>query len=407
MTWSSILYGHILPSIVRTNILLSLLFGRALFATLALSILIMLIIFVRKNNLAPNIRSYLWMLCVPTLFIPFERSAVILRQGQVLDLYAIFQSFVSLELLPILYILPTYVWLLGFIMYAIKTHREHGKTIHLLKIGKITSCAAYYYKGRSHIYTPPNFEEAYSPKEREMLLAHEEQHIKQLDPLLFLFLQGIKCVFWFNPLVHKAVQYIRHDRELLCDERVNFNYSKIDYGMLLLSEAQKALPAYPLVGIASQPAGIYERVIACTRPFSRSKKAAITVACIAIFLFAVGSIGFIRPIVYNPMETTIAHADDLSFTHIEGFERFILLQQDGITISRDLYQYAIAEGFKTDDNLFLTVIQVRRPTMFSSSIISRGFLFTISDLNTGEIFFANYDVEFSLHSLWGMFYRIL
>ena len=285
--------------------------------------------------------------------------------------------------------------------------QERKKTIQLLMLGEIGSCAAYYYKCRSFIYTPPNFEEIYTANERAMLLAHENQHIKQRDPLLFLFLQGIQCVFWFNPFIYKAVQHIRHDRELLCDERVTCDYSKLEYGKLLLNEAQKALPVYMIAGIASQPSRVYERIVACTRPFSKNKRAAVAVSCIAVFLFAIGAVGFARPIVYHPMETMIVHSDDISFTPIEGFERFIISQPNGIVINQGLYQYAVSEGFETDDVLSLIVVQVRRPALFSSSVITRGFMFTVSDLKADEIFIPGYDAGFSLRSLWGVLYRVL
>jgi beta-lactamase regulating signal transducer with metallopeptidase domain len=405
------LYWRIIYELSAFDILLHIMFARVLFAALALSLLILLIIFARKNNLAPTIRSYLWMLCIPALFIPFERSFVFFRQGQVLDVFAVFPSFMFFEHFPILYFSPSYIWLTGFIVCVIRVHRERKKMIRLLKAGKIGSCAAYYHKGRSHIYTPPNFETAYTSEEKAILLSHEKQHIKQGDPLIFLFLQGVQCVFWFNPLVHKAVQYIRHDRELLCDERVTPDCSKFDYGMLLLSEAQRALPAYPLVGIASQPAGIYERVVACTRPFSKNKRAAVAVTWVAVFLFAVGAVGFTKPIVYHPMETMIFLTDDLGVinpTHIEGFEPFIFSQQDGIVINQGFYQHAIAEGLEADGNFYLCVIYARRPSLLSISTISCGFKFTVSDLNDGDMFFSVHEDErFSLRNFWGVLYRIL
>ena len=396
MSWSNIVYVFIIAIIGRTNVLLSLLFGRVLFAAAALSILIILIMFVRKNNLAPTIRSCLWAFCVPALLIPFERSVVILMQGQVLEITW-----------DLALILPVYIWLFGFIICVFRTYRERRKTIRLLKTGEIEGCAAYFYKFRSHIYTPPNFNNSYTANERAMLLAHEQQHIKQRDPLLFLFLQGLQCVFWFNPLIHKAVRYIRHDRELLCDERVTSCYSKHDYGKLLLSEAQKAMPVYAVAGISSSSAGMYERITACTRPFSKNKRAAIAVVFIAVSLFLVGSIGFTRPIIYHPMETMVVCANDFSRTHIERFGKFITQYQGNIIISKELYFYAIAGGFEADDNLSLVVFQVRRPSVFSSSVISRQFMFAISDLKSGELFIPHYDAGYSLRSLWGVLYRIL
>jgi len=406
----------IITTIVQTEILLLLLFSRILFATAVLSILIMLIMFVRKNNLAPNIRSFLWALCIPVLFIPFERSAVILMQGQVFNIgncSAISRQdvgninglwpFCSMPW-DLVFISVVYIWLLGFIFYVIRIYNEHRKTMNLLKAGEIKGCAAYYYKFRSHIYTPPNFNDSYTINERAMLLAHEQQHIKQYDPLLFLILQGLQCVFWFNPLVHKAVQCIRHDRELLCDQCVASCYSSYDYGKLLLNEAQKAMPNYNVVGISSSKAGIYERIVACTRPFSKNKKATVAVAFIAAFLFLVGSIGFTRPIVYHPMETMVVCA---SHTHVEGFDKFITQYQGNIIISEELYDYATASGFEAGDNLSLVVFQVRRPSVFNTSSLSRGFPFVIGDLEKGELIIPYYEVEHSLHSLWGVLYRML
>ncbi|MCL2198226.1 MAG: hypothetical protein FWB80_04805 [Defluviitaleaceae bacterium] len=376
----------------QANILLSLLFSRVLFASVVLSILIVLIMLARKNNLEPAIRSYLWAFCIPALFIPFERSIVILMQGQ------------ALELNLILFVC---IWLLGFFIYVVKTLIERVKTIRLIKAGAIKGGAAYFYRFRSHIYTPPNFNDTYTAEERAMLLAHEQQHIKQRDPLLFLFLQGLQCVFWFNPLIHRAVRYIRHDRELLCDERVISRYPKLDYGKLLINEASKALPVYDIAGISSSTTGIYERIIALTRPFSKNKKTTITVVIIAAFLFLAGAIGFTKPMVYHPMETMIVRENDFSRTHIEGFEKFVTHCQGNIIISEGLYLYAAAKGFETDDRLGLVVLQVRRPSVFATSVISRGFSFTLGDLKNGEIVFPHHYVSYDLRSFWGVLYRIL
>ena len=392
MSWGSAAYVSFITIIGQTNILMSLLFNRVLFATIALSILVVMTIFARRRNLAPAIRSYLWALCVPALFIPFERGVIILMQGQILELNLIFLS---------------YVWLLGFSVCMIKTYRERRKTIRLLKTGEIEGCAVYYYKFRSYIYTPPNFDEIYTENEREMLMAHEQQHIKQRDQFLFLFLQSIQCVFWFNPLIHKAVQCIRHDRELLCDERVTSYYSKIDYAELLLNEAQKATPACHLAGIASNSDGIFERIVACTRPFSYNKRIAILITFVAIALFLFGAIGFTRPIVYHPMETMIVCAEDFSHTHIDRFDKFVTQYQGNIIISEELYFYAIADGFETVDSLSLVIIQVRRPSIFNTSTVSRGFMFTISDLENGEISIPYHYAGYNLRSLWGVLYRIL
>jgi len=282
---------------------------------------------------------------------------------------------------------------------------ERKNTMRLIKSDKLTTCAAYFYKGRSRIYLSPDFDQAYTPAEREMLLAHERQHVIQHDPLLYRFLQIMRCVFWFCPLLHKAVHLIRQDRELLCDERVTLRFSKREYGCLLLREAQKAPPSCAVAGVVSEVGGVYERVNACVTPFSANKNTAIIVTSIAAILFTTGFIGFASPIVNKPMDIRVFLVDDASFSHIEGAEEFVLFTDDGIALDQDrLYEHVVAAGLMPEQVLNVCVIEGERPTLTSCYTVSNGGVFKISELKSEKILFSYYDAGFNI---WGMLYKVL
>ncbi|MFT4105192.1 MAG: M56 family metallopeptidase [Lacrimispora sp.] len=390
-----IMFGY-LPKLTT---LLSLLTGRILFAAFVLAILIGFIMQVRRK-LSPAIRSWQWGLCLLALFIPFERSAIIIAQE--LKFFPFMQDGTIADI-PLLYWtfkLWSLIWFFGFIFSALKTHRAHKYTLRLLKEGKMTGCAAYFYRGRSHIYLPPEFKKAYTSTEQAMLIAHEKQHIKHHDPLLYRFLQVVQCVFWFCPFIHKALRLIRQDRELLCDERASSGFSKREYGMLLLREAQKEVPGRAVAGIVSEPSGVYERVQACVSPFPGNTKAAVRVVCIAAAMFAVGFIGIIKPVVSAPMDIRVFLADDKSFLHIEGTERFVLLKQGGIALAQqELYEYAISVGLKPEQRLNVSVLQGERPTLVGFHTVNGGGWFLISELKSKDIFFPYYDEGFNLWSV--------
>ena len=101
-----------------------------------------------------------------------------------------------------------------------------------------------------------------SKKERELIIAHEQVHIKRLDfiakPLAFAGL----AIHWFNPLIWAAFVLMTRDMELSCDEAVLKalgTEEKKEYSRALLRVSMKrsGLAALPL---AFAGTGIRERV---------------------------------------------------------------------------------------------------------------------------------------------------
>jgi beta-lactamase regulating signal transducer with metallopeptidase domain len=73
---------------------------------------------------------------------------------------------------------------------------------------------------RTRIVLPEDFDRRYDEDQRRLMLAHERLHRRRGDHLANLLVAVVRCLFWFNPLVHLAAKSFRHDQELACDEAV-------------------------------------------------------------------------------------------------------------------------------------------------------------------------------------------
>ena len=94
---------------------------------------------------------------------------------------------------------------------------------------------------RPRIYIPfrmPKQEQAY-------ILAHEQCHIRRLDPLWKLIAFLLLAVYWWNPLVWCAFFYLVRDMEMSCDEAMIEQFGneiKQGYSNSLLSFAMERHP---------------------------------------------------------------------------------------------------------------------------------------------------------------------
>lgn len=70
------------------------------------------------------------------------------------------------------------------------------------------------------IVTPDDFARRFSHDERRLILTHEQVHIDRNDARINAFVAVLRCVFWFNPLIHMGAKAMRVDQELSCDAEV-------------------------------------------------------------------------------------------------------------------------------------------------------------------------------------------
>ncbi len=97
------------------------------------------------------------------------------------------------------------------------------------------------------IVLPADFDTRYSAEQRGLMLAHERAHIRHGDLQANAGFLLLRCLFWFNPLLHLAARVFRHDQELACDQRVIARHpaSRRAYGEAMF-QTQLATQALPL-----------------------------------------------------------------------------------------------------------------------------------------------------------------
>ena len=73
---------------------------------------------------------------------------------------------------------------------------------------------------RPRIVLPADYAVRYSDEQQALLAAHERLHVARGDLQFNALVALLRCLFWFNPLLHLAARRFRHDQELACDARV-------------------------------------------------------------------------------------------------------------------------------------------------------------------------------------------
>ena len=142
---------------------------------------------------------------------------------------------------------------------------------------------------RARIVLPADFAERYDSQQRRLMLAHERRHLHRGDPLANLAVAIVRCLFWFNPLVHLAATRFRHDQELACDQAVvaAHPHSRRAYGeaMLktLMTDRQAPLGCH---WGASHP--LKERIMQLQSPMPRPWARRIGIASVAMLTLGAG-----------------------------------------------------------------------------------------------------------------------
>jgi TonB family protein len=117
------------------------------------------------------------------------------------------------------------------------------------------------------IVLPGDFDQRYSASERELVLAHEREHLRRGDLPACVLAVLLRSLFWFNPLVHLAARLFRQDQELACDTGVlrRFPDRRRTYASAMLKTqlADQPLP-FGCHWSGSHP--IKERLAMLTRP---------------------------------------------------------------------------------------------------------------------------------------------
>ncbi len=162
----------------------------------------------------------------------------------------------------------------------------HAREDGLLQADASVGLPAVYGVFRPKIVVPADFDVRYSEEERKLIEAHERSHAANGDLQANALVAVLRCVFWFNPLLHAASRHFRHDQELACDQRVIRRHplSRRSYGEAMF-KTQLAAGPLPLGCHWGYGHPLKERIAMLKQPLpSRSRARAGITLLIALSL---------------------------------------------------------------------------------------------------------------------------
>ena len=147
----------------------------------------------------------------------------------------------------------------------------------------------------------PSAAREWSADRMRVVLLHELAHIRRGDWLTQLAAEGLRSVYWFNPLIWIASRRLRQESEHACDDAVlNGGIEGPDYATHLLAlaravkrESRSLLAGFPAPAMA-RPSSLERRFSAMLNgrinrtPISRSARIATTAAVATITVLVAG-----------------------------------------------------------------------------------------------------------------------
>ncbi|WP_018625451.1 TonB family protein [Kangiella aquimarina] len=192
------------------------------------------------------------------------------------------------------------------------------------------------------IYFPIHVAKQLSVQQIQLIIEHEEQHIKQKHLWLNLLWDVLVCIGWFNPLIYIARKNFRHDQELFCDYLVlnkgNQTRTK-DYGHALLSTVS-ATHSVSLLCSWKVFNQLEERIMNITDPLNKTGKIVMTLG--AAFVLSCCAVYAANK---EPKEERVITTENIVIDD-EGNKKVVLefSEGDGITYLQENDNYYILEG---------------------------------------------------------------
>jgi beta-lactamase regulating signal transducer with metallopeptidase domain len=144
---------------------------------------------------------------------------------------------------------------------------------------------------RPRIVLPRDFESRFELSERQLILAHERAHLRRGDAQMNALVVILRCLNWFNPLVHFAASRFRLDQELACDAVVmsRFPAARRPYASAML-KAQLLDIKLPVGCLWQSGHPLKERIAMLKRPLPGRARAVSGLLMVAALLLG-GSYG--------------------------------------------------------------------------------------------------------------------
>lgn len=151
---------------------------------------------------------------------------------------------------------------------------------------------------RPRIVLPVDFEARFAPAEATLVLAHERAHVARGDTRANLVAVCLRCLQWFNPLLHLAARSFRLDQELACDAAVvaGHPHARRQYAGAMLN-VQLAVPGLPVGCHWQSSQSLKERILMLKKsePRARRRRLGAVAVCILVSAASYGAWAF-RPV---------------------------------------------------------------------------------------------------------------
>lgn len=124
------------------------------------------------------------------------------------------------------------------------------------------------------VVLPADFDRRYPLEQAVLVVEHERAHLAAGDVRLNLLVVVLRCLYWFNPLLHWAATRFRHDQEMACDAAVlaRFPESRRAYADAML-KTQLAVLGLPVGCHWQSSQSLKERILMLKHPIpGRARK---------------------------------------------------------------------------------------------------------------------------------------
>ena len=176
--------------------------------------------------------------------------------------------------------------------------------------------------------------------EKEIILAHENAHVKQHHWIDLCLTNLLSLMWWFNPIVRFYEKAVRNNQEYLADREVLTGFRPADYQQALLNQWMKS-PVFAITHSFSH-SNNFKRINMMKKNISNPTKkffALLAIPAIAIFLMA-----------FSEKEYVINNADDKKedaySAMLTGTEGKVMLKTDKFILTADTLTFQQTDTIK-------------------------------------------------------------
>ncbi|HWY60859.1 MAG TPA: M56 family metallopeptidase [Rhizomicrobium sp.] len=124
-------------------------------------------------------------------------------------------------------------WAFGVVLMALYLARLQVRFHAAVRLGEAGPAVLGFFRPR--LVMPDTFQEQFSAPEQAAIQAHERVHLARQDARINALAALLRCLCWFNPLIHLGAAWLRIDQELACDATALAGpVSRRDYANALL-----------------------------------------------------------------------------------------------------------------------------------------------------------------------------